>query len=194
MVRFFCPRKVCMINEAKFLTDEELTFLFKLLEHSKGSPKTKTERRDSLLLRLTLKVSARSCEVLKLRPRDLGKDAVTLWGAKGSNNRTIPLSIDLMREIKEYIKDMSPDDRIFPITTRHFRRIWDQYRPNPSKGSHSMRHTGALKLYINCRDLKTVQYMLGQKEIKNTMVYLDFVEGVSKLRSQMKGMWNKKAV
>ncbi len=183
-----------VLTEAKFLNDEELKALFSLLKLSKTNPKTKTEYRDSLLLRLALRLSGRSCEILKLRPKDLGKDTVTLWGAKRSNSRTLPLPIDLIRELKEYCKDLAPEARIFPITTRHFRRIWDQYRPNASKGAHSMRHTGALKLYSNCRDLKAVQYMLGQKEIKNTMVYLDFIEGAQKLRSQMKGMWNKKAL
>ncbi|MGE3680112.1 MAG: tyrosine-type recombinase/integrase [Bdellovibrionales bacterium] len=183
-----------VLTEAKFLNDEELKTLFVLLERHKTNPKTDTEYRDSLLLRLALRLSGRSCEILKLRPKDLGKDTVTLWGAKGSNSRTLPLPIDLVRELKEYCKDLTTEARIFPISTRHFRRIWDQYRPNASKGAHSMRHTGALKLYSNCRDLKAVQYMLGQKEIKNTMVYLDFVEGAQKLRSQMKGMWNKKAI
>ena len=183
-----------VLTEAKFLNDEELKSLLALLEQSKTKPKTKTEYRDSLLLRLALRLSGRSCEILRLRPKDLGKDTVTLWGAKGSNSRTLPIPIELARELKEYSKSFSSENRIFPITTRHFRRIWDQYRPNASKGAHSLRHTGALKLYSNCRDLKAVQYMLGQKEIKNTMVYLDFVEGTQKLRSQMKGMWNRKAI
>lgn len=192
MVQLVVGQRV--LTEAKFLNDEELKTLFCLLERSKVNPKTKTEYRDSLLLRLALRLSGRSCEILRLRPMDLGKDTVTLWGAKGSNSRTLPLPIDLIRELKEYCKDLNPEARIFPISTRHFRRIWDHYRPNTSKGAHSMRHTGALKLYSNCRDLKAVQYMLGQKEIKNTMVYLDFVEGAQKLRSQMKGMWNKRAI
>lgn len=182
------------LTDGKFLNDDELNSLNPLLEQCKTNPKTKTEYRDSLLLRLTLRTSGRSCEILKLRPKDLGKDTVTLWGAKGSNSRTLPLPIDLIRELKEYCKDLLPEERIFPISTRHFRRIWDQYRPNAAKGAHSLRHTGALKLFTNCRDLKAVQYMLGQKEIKNTMVYLDFVEGAQKLRSQMKGMWSKKAI
>lgn len=181
------------LTQNKFLTDEELKALYLLLEKIKDKTKTtETEYRDSLLLRLTLRSSARSCEILRLRPKDLGKDMITLWGAKGSNSRTIPVPIELIRELKEYCKDLSSEDQIFPITTRHFRRIWDLYRPNASKGTHSMRHTGALKLYVNCRDLKAVQYLLGQKEIKSTMVYLDFVEGTSKLRSQMKGMWGRK--
>ncbi len=182
------------LTEGKFLNEDELALLLPLLERCKTNPKTKTEYRDSLLLRLTLRTSPRSIEILRLRPKDLGKDTITLQGAKGSNNRTIPIPIDLMRELKEYCKGVAVADRIFPISTRHFRRIWDQYRPNPSKGSHAIRHSGALKLYMNCRDLKAVQYMLGQKEIKNTMVYLDFVEGAQKLRSQMKGMWSKKAI
>lgn len=180
------------MTEAKFLNEDELRALLVLLEQAKSQPKTKTEYRDSLLLRVTLRTSGRGIEVLRLRPMDLGKDTVTLWGAKGSNSRTLPLPLELIRELKEYCKDLAPDARIFPISTRHFRRIWDWYRPNAAKGAHSMRHTGALKLYSNCRDLKAVQYMLGQKEIKSTMVYLDFVEGAQKLRSQMKGMWAKK--
>ena len=108
-----------VLTEAKFLNDDELSALLALLEQTKV--KTKTEYRDSLLLRLTLKISARSCEMLRLRPKDLGKDTVTLWGAKGSNSRTIPIAIELMRELKGYCKDVLPDDRIFPISTRHFR-------------------------------------------------------------------------
>ncbi len=72
-----------VLTEAKFLNDEELKFLLVLLEQSKTKPKTKTEYRDSLLLRLALRLSGRSCEILKLRLKDLGKDTVSLsLGAK----------------------------------------------------------------------------------------------------------------
>lgn len=181
------------LTEGKFLTDEEFKTLQDLLAKFKDPAKSsKTSYRDALLLSLAIKTSGRGVEVLKVTPSDLGQGTVTVPGAKGSNSRTIPLPTDFFRELKDYCEGMNPKAPIFPISTRHFRRIWSQYRPNPKKGSHSMRHTGALKLFLNCQNLKAVQQYLGQKEIKNTMIYLDYSEGTHKLRSRMKGMWTKK--
>lgn len=181
------------LTENKFLNDQEYEAFTKTLEKFSDPTKTsKTNYRDYLLLTLASLTSGRGTEVLSVTPKDLGNISVTVPGAKGSNDRTIPLPASFFRELKEYCKDMNPTKPIFPISTRHFRRIWSQYRPSSEKGSHALRHTGAIKLYLNCENIKAVQQYLGQKHIKNTMIYLEYFEGSRKLRGRMKGMWQQK--
>lgn len=175
------------LTERKLLADAEREQLVALLERHKGE-------RDSIMLRLMLFTGARSCETLQVRAKDFGECCVTIRAAKGSNDRTIPLPPKFFREIKEYIQanDIKPNDRLFPISTRHFRRIWDVWRPNSQKGSHTLRHTPATLLYIVSRDILAVKSLLGHKQINNTMVYLNFVEGPRALKRKMKGMWNQR--
>lgn len=174
-----------MLTEKKFLGDDELKSLLKLLDRHKG-------QRDSIMIRLALFSAARSIELLKIRKCDLGKNSVTIaFPAKGSNPGTLPLPAAFFKELSEYVKEMKDEDVIFPISTRQFRRIWDQYRPARKPGGHSLRHTLGVKLYNNNKNIHAVQTFLRQKNIQNTMIYLDFVEGVSTLREGTKGMWNK---
>ena len=182
-----------MLTEAKFLTEDELRPTQVLLNNQRNRASvTKTEYRDSILLRLILSTLARGVEILKLTPASLGSGAVTIKAAKGSNDRTVPLPKPFMRELKDYCKDIPRDQRIFPITTRQLRRIWDKYRTNDQKGAHAIRHTGALKFYTKNRDIKALQYLLGHKRLKSTEIYLDYVENAQRIKSCMKGMWSQK--
>lgn len=169
----------------KFLTDDERKQLVCSLEKHRGE-------RDSLLIRLALYTGGRSCEVLALRPCDFGKRCVTIRAAKGSNNRTIYFEDKrFFKELLQYIvtRGVGPHDRIFPISTRHFRRIWDYWRPNPNKGTHALRHTAATMLYINTKDIHLVKTFTGHKQINNTMMYLEYVEGQRSMQRSMRGMW-----
>jgi integrase len=176
------------ITENKYLSDKERDNLFALFKKHR-------EDRNSIMFKLMLLTGSRSSEVLKLTPESFNKDgAVTIIATKNSNNRTLPIPKAFVTEILEYIKvnNITKTDRLFPISSRHFRRLWDEWRPNPKKGSHSLRHTTAIMLYLNCHDIKKVQALLGHKQINTTMIYLDFCEGVKQLKSAMKGMWQNK--
>ncbi len=175
------------LTRKKFLSDDELTETLALLNRHKGT-------RDSILIRLALFSGGRSCEVLALKPEDLHASTVTLYGAKGSNDRTVPLEPVFFAELQAFIqaKGLARNERIFPITTRHFRRIWSHWRPVRNPKLHGLRHTLGVKLYANSRNIHAVKTFLGQKNIKNTMIYLDFVEGANELRSEAEGMWEKK--
>lgn len=177
------------ITEKKILTDIEVDNLIAYLERN---PKD----RDSILIRLTLFTGSRQCEVLAVRPLDLGEQTVTIYGVKGSHDRTIPIANPLWKDLLDYIENnfIGKSDRIFPISTRHYRRIWDMYRPASSseKGLHSLRHTFGVKLYNNCKDIKTVQKALGHSQINNTNIYLEYVETTSTLRGKMNNMFKKK--
>lgn len=178
------------ITESKFLSDNERDQLLATL--------AKYSTRDSLLLQLILYTGARGCEILKLRSQDFSfthlGGTVTVKGAKGSNDRTIPLPSKLSTDLQKFLAGLAKGVPPFDISTRQLRNIWDQYRPNPNKGVHCLRHTAGVLLFLNCRDILVVKAFLGHKSITNTMVYLDFVLGARELKKHMKGMWGQKVM
>lgn len=169
----------------KFLTDKEVEAQLDLLNAHRGE-------RDSIMIRVALYTGGRGCEVLAVTKADLREGAVFLYGAKGSNDRLVPVPMDFFRELLELATHLQAEDRLFPISTRHFRRIWDTWRVAPDKGAHCLRHTLGVRHYANCTDIHATKTVLGHKNIANTMKYLDFVEGQRKLRSTMKGVFNMK--
>jgi integrase len=179
------------LTEKKFLTDKEREHLVSYCERHKGE-------RDPIMFRLTLFSGGRCSEILALKVSDFdfGQHHVTLRGLKGSEDRTIPLSKPFSIEIKEFCDTLKlkGDDRLFPISTARFRQIWYDVRPNPNKSGHSLRHTAGTLLYINCRDIYTVKSFLGHRQIQNTIIYMNYVEGPRKLRSAMRGMWGQRIV
>lgn len=176
------------ITENKYLSDTERESLVKLITKNKGD-------RNSIMFKLMLLTGARSSEILKLTAGSFSKEgSVNIIATKNSNNRTLPLPKAFVTEVMDYVKinNIKQNEKLFQISRRQFYRLWDLWRPNPKKGSHSIRHTTAILLYLNCTDIKKVQALLGHKQINNTMVYLDFCEGVRELKNAMKGMWNNK--
>lgn len=169
------------LTKEKCLTDEEFNRLMKSLQRFKLDPKT-------ILIRLVLFTGARSVEALQVTPADLEDGAVFIRGVKGSNDRECPVPKDFFEELTQFAKDMKPDQRLFPVTSRYFRMIWDHWRP-VKKGGHCLRHTFGVRLYKQTRDILTVKHALGHKNIKNTMVYLEFVESGEKLKGAVEGMW-----
>jgi len=169
------------LTKDKFLTDEEFSRLMETLQRFKDD-------HNSLLIRLVLFTGARSVEALQVTPADLEDGAVFLRGAKGSDDRQAHVPADFFEELTRFAKKLNKDQRLFPISERHFRRIWDQWRP-VKKGGHCLRHTFGVRLYKQTRDINTVKHALGHRNVQNTMVYLDFVEADEKLKDAVEGMW-----
>lgn len=178
------------ITENKHLNDPEIDYFLALLKRHKNE-------RDSIMLRIALYTGARGCELLQIRVKDFSKGSVTVKGAKGSNDRTLPLTSDdylFPLEIQNYIKtnSLKADDRLFPITTRMFRKIFAIWRPNPNKGAHSLRHTVGVKLFNSCENIHIVKTVLGHKSLTSTQVYLDYVESQRHLKKKMKGFLRRR--
>jgi len=172
------------MTEGKFLTDDELNSFLTLCGKHKGT-------RDSIVLRFLLFTGARGIEARRVRKSDLGKRAVAIQGAKGSNDRVIALAPAFFKELQEYVTNMGDDDLIFPVAERTLRHIWHQFRPTPKKGVHALRHTFGVRLCDNSGgNVHAVKSALGHRNIQNTMIYLDYVQGQKQLRQAMKGMWN----
>ena len=172
------------LTQNKFLNDGEVQQLLKLCNKHKG-------KRDSIMLRFALFTGARQAEVLDVKKADFGRGCVTIRGIKGSNNRTAILSPEFFTEISKFMEAMKDGDSLFPITTRTFRHIWQQWSPNRNKSGHCLRHTFGVRLYNNCEDIHLVKTALGHCSIQNTMKYLEFVESQRQMVTAVQGMWEK---
>lgn len=75
--------------------------------------------------------------------------------------------------------------RVFPVTSRTAERVFKYYARRAGLNSrlsiHSLRHTHAIEVYRQFRDLKLVQDALGHADIKTTQGYMHAVEMDDKL-------------
>ncbi len=162
------------IDRYKYLNDEERIDLTRLLDM--------VPCRDTLLIELALNTGARASELLSIKQSELNdtEQAVMIRGAKGSNDREIPLRPELYARVKAHCMN-NKAERVFNISYQRLDQIWQFYRPN-NKKFHSLRHTFAINLYKKSRDLKLVQVALGHRAISSTMVYADYVFKTEELR------------
>ena len=158
------------ITRDKYLTKDEQA----LLMQSLGSD------RDSVMVKLALATGARASELLALEPKSITGDVVLIRGLKGSEDREIPLRPELLAEIKA----VAGKTKLFEISYPRLDQIWRLIRP-VAKKFHSLRHTFAINLYEKTRDVVLVKEALGHKSINNTLVYVQAVEGLDKLRKAM---------
>jgi integrase len=163
------------INRDKFLDDREQRILLKELNLS---------NRNELFILLALKTGARQSELLAITPNDINSQDGTVFikGLKGSNDREMPVSRDLLDALIARTTGLQPDERIFPFCRQRLFQIWEWYRPNPNKGFHSLRHTFAINLYKRLKDIMLVKTALGHRSIKNTLIYANYVYSTEELR------------
>lgn len=168
--------KAYCLNRNKFLDELELRELNRILKKC-----DKTER-NALMIRLALATGARAQEILNIRRQDLfdADKSVFIIGLKGSNDREIPLPIDLYKSVQRYLKNHQ-GEFLFPICYVQLNRIWQFYRPC-KKTFHALRHTFAVELYKKHKDIRLLQMALGHKNIKNTEIYVTFEYTTNQMR------------
>ena len=161
----------------KYLSDEEYEELERVI-----SKYYKTDFRNCLLIELSMRTGCRAQEVLNIRKEDLNYDQQSLYirTLKNGIDRDIPLPKPLFNKLKKYAESVNTE-KIFTIGYDNFRIIWDYYRPVKKK-LHSLRHTAAIRFYKKSRDLRLVMYFLGHSNPNTTLIYLEFVERIEKMR------------
>lgn len=142
--------------------------------------------RDTALIYLALTTGARIGELLATTHKDFSNFTVYIRGAKGSRDRVCPVPRDLFN----FIVSMDSSERPFPISSQRVWQVWDYYRPTKKK-FHSLRHTFAVMLYKNTRDIRFVQAQLGHRSITSTMIYLEFSYSNAETKKKVSGMWKK---
>lgn len=156
-----------IFSQKKFLTSSEEAHLRRLLATENN--------RNSLIIEMLLTYGMRQGELLKCLVSDFDQKDGSLYvtGTKGSMDRQVPLSTKLKARLKREVQGKGPDERIFPIGRITLFVAWSWIKPC-DKPLHCLRHTAAVRMYRQTKDIHFVKRLLGHRNIANTLIYVDF--------------------
>ncbi len=171
----------------KTLTKEEVSALFQVIDQTKP-----LGVRNSILLRLLFETGLRVSELINISVQDLdfAQLQIKITG-KGNKERLIFLSEELAADIKTYLAYTRPvlqnkgniieTKHVFinykggELTARGVRKILntlvDKAGETFNVHPHLLRHTFATIMLENGADIRTVQELLGHKNVKTTEIY-----------------------
>lgn len=167
-----------------FVADTDIKTLLKYVEF----PDSWQGRTDRLLINLFYNTGMRLSEALNLKSTQINYATYSLKVlGKGNKERIIPISADLMNEIREYsnekIKKFSGDEGDIllknekgkPLTARSVYTIIKHYlslvTTIEKRSPHVLRHTFATHLMNNGAGLNAVKELLGHNSLAATQVY-----------------------
>ncbi len=144
--------------------------------------------RDRAMLELLYATGLRVSELVGLQPPQLHLDAGYLLAeGKGDKQRLVPLGAPAVRWVERYQRQAWPALRggdarwLFPgrgrgpMTRQNFWRLIRGYALRAgiaqSLSPHGLRHAFATHLLENGADLRTVQMLLGHKDLSTTQIY-----------------------
>ena len=148
--------------------------------------------RDLALFNLAIDSKLRSCDLLKLRVRDISHGPTILRRARIMQQKTHnPVQFEITEQTRESISKLIThaglqfEDYLFPsrfklsphISTRQYARIMENWVKviglDPSVyGTHSMRRTKATLIYKRTQNIRAIQLLLGHTKLESTVRYL----------------------
>ena len=150
------------------------------------SPPTGTllGKRDRAILEVLYSTGMRVAELtgLNIRDVDLVASSIKVRG-KGKKERLVPVGEEAAKALRTYMRETpgDPDKAVFlnkngsRLTDRSVRRMIGKYvricSIEQKISPHSLRHCFATHLLDNGADLRTVQELLGHKNISTTQIY-----------------------
>lgn len=181
-------------REIKYLTHREFKQLFKVFEKAQDllnlDPKKQNFKffeRDRLIFLIAYECGLRATEVSNLKKEDFHEHSRELFcrRLKGSRNNTIRLSVKTSKLLKEYIQENKEGSYLFlsrkgtPLSRQHLTRICKKYFSLANiaiekQHFHTLKHTAGVHLADKGLDIKEVQYILGHRNVENTLIYFDF--------------------
>ena len=159
------------------LSPEELRRLFDVAAH---------EPKHQALMMVLYGAGLRISEALALKPADIDSQRMLIHvrDGKGYKARIVKLSPQLLGVLRSYWREARPKDWLFPQAA-------DPTRPQDGGGGcrivqrfaklagitravspHTLRHSYATHLLDAGTDLRTIQVLLGHRNIKTTAIYL----------------------
>lgn len=177
------------ITERKFLSAQEIVELQENLHYA--------DLKFRLMFKFLLNFGMRRSELCQLRVCDIDQDnwLLSIKGIKSSKNRVFPIPPPILPDLKLFLKEIDrlDEESLFDVAVSTLRDHWYDLRPKGcKKGIHSLRHTFAIALFRNSRDIKLVQTCLGHRNINNTMVYADYVYSREEMSLALKnGLFNE---
>ena len=148
--------------------------------------------RDLALFNLAIDSKLRSCDLVKIRVREVTHGATILRRAMVVQQKTgLPVQFEITEQTRETISnwinhaELMSDDYLFKsrnrisshLSTRQYARRVDSWVRNigldPTEyGTHSMRRTKATLIYRRTKNLRAVQILLGHTKMESTIRYL----------------------
>jgi integrase len=148
--------------------------------------------RDLALFNLAIDSKLRSCDLVKIRVRDVTHGASVSRRAMVVQQKTrVPVQFEISEQTRDSISnwinhaELMSDDYLFKsrnrvskhISTRQYSRrvdIWvrDIGLDPAEYGTHSMRRTKASLIYRRTKNLRAVQILLGHTKMESTVRYL----------------------
>lgn len=143
---------------------------------------------DRLLLSVFYNTGMRLSELVNLKESQVNFAANTIKVlGKGNKERVIPVSTQLMNDIKEYINlkasTLGSPDRTYLLVNEKGRHVYSKYvylavkkylamvTTIDKKSPHVLRHTFATHLTNNGADLNAVKELLGHSSLAATQIY-----------------------
>jgi len=159
------------------LSPEQLVTYYLVVEEQENPVRT--------ILLLLPRTGLRISEMCALRTENLVKRSGIrgfLFRGKGDSERFVPLNHPAQRALDAYLEDHQPEGWVFSgyldghITPAAVRKVTRAMRTeHPELGElspHVLRHTFATTLLRNGTDLRSVQALMGHKNIETTARYL----------------------
>ena len=148
--------------------------------------------RDLALFNLAIDSKLRSCDLVKIRVRDVTHGATVSRRAMVMQQKTgLPVQFEITEQTRESISswinhaELMSDDYLFKgrnrisshISTRQYARLVDNWVRDigldPAEyGTHSMRRRKASIIYRRTKNLRAVQILLGHTKMESTVKYL----------------------
>ncbi len=161
-----------------------------------------------MLIDLLTSTGLRAAEAADLRCGDVrtgyGQSAIYVRSGKGSKSGTVQIPDGLKSHLKSHIawkakrgEPTGPDDHLF-IGQRGPWNPWavgDRVKTylrrlglyEHGKSAHSLRHSYAVELYRQERDIRAVQKQLRHTSIQTTQKYADVL--AEDIQQQIRGLW-----
>jgi integrase/recombinase XerC len=157
-------------------------------------------RRDVLIMELLYQTGMRRAELLNLRVSDVDLyDLQIKVLGKRNKERVIPVSIDLKRNLENYInvkeklglqsEYLLVNEKGKPLNAAHVTAVVKRYltplTTSRKKSPHVLRHTFATHMLDNGADINAVKELLGHASLAATQVYThNSIEKLKKLYKQ----------
>lgn len=169
-------------QELTFLTLEQIDALLTAC-HAGRNPDT------ALCAELALDTGARWGEAERIKLTAVGSLRVTYYNTKGGRPRTVPITADLEKRLRERAAENGRSDgRVFGPCYQAFERALKRAKIKLPAGqrTHVLRHTFASHFAMNGGNLIVLQRTLGHADISTTMRYAhlapDYMNTVTELR------------
>jgi len=174
--------KVPVNSRNHYLTKKESVQLLHALKSSGD--------RDYLIGLTLLLLGLRVSELTKIKWEDFHFDPaglsswLTVVDGKGGKQREVKVPKKLWNRFTALFSNLSPEQRIFPLTTRQVERILQkarvQCKMSKAPTPHWLRHTNATLALLSGASLQQVQENLGHAHINTTQRYLHTLEQLNK--------------